>query len=259
MLIGPVRSGRVAFEDIRRLYPGAFLLTHSASYQVREQLHNRINVPSDNPQDVNSAGLTLPEVETVLQPGGDPGAYSGLVFDWSIPPGGAPADTLDIFYNVYNQVEWTYAPGAGTYLRFQNTVEDTQTLVPSRERLDGSQLGFENVLVLFAGHRFVNPEGTILEIELLYVPRRFGLLLRDGRVYEVSWSTPGGRLEVRSAEGDYLALKPGRTFFEVVSFQSGWDPAARRVRFYSPLPPTPTATPTRTPTPSPTSSATATP
>jgi hypothetical protein len=125
--------------------------------------------------------------------------------------------------------------------------------------LDGSEWQFENVLVLFAQHRFVNPEGSILDIELLFVPKRFGVLFRDGLRYEVEWSSPSGHLQLRTPEGELLPLKPGRTFFEVVSFQSSWDEATSLVRFHSPVPPTATRTPTRTPTNTPQPSPTDTP
>jgi hypothetical protein len=254
-VVGPVRSGRVAFEDIKRLFPHANLLTHSASAQVLEQLTNRIQVASDDPQDVNSAGLTLEELQEITAPGGDPQEYASLTFDFRTPPGGSPGLSLDVFYNTYNRVRWEFAAPQGVYRRWQNTVEMPDVLVPASERLDGEPLGFENVVVLFTGHRFVNPEGTILEIDLLFHPHRFGLLFRDGRWYEISWSTLGAQLEIRSPEGEVLALHPGRTFFELVGLESTWDAESRRVRFYSPVPPTatprPTATPTVTPSPTP--------
>lgn len=257
-LIGPVRSGRIAFEDIKTFYPGAYLLTHSASEWVREQLTNRIHVPSDDPNDINSAGLTLDELRAVTNPGGDPPAYAGLVFDYERPSGGDVAGSLDIFYNLYNQVHWQYDPTRAAYRRFQNTVENTGSMVLARERLDGSPWTFENVVVLFAGHRFVNPDGSILEIELLFAPRRFGLLFRDGRRYRVEWSSLRGELQLRDEAGELLALHPGRTFFEVVSLQSTWDEQASRVGFHLPLPPTPTDTPTPTPTRTPTATPAAT-
>lgn len=257
-LIGPVRSGRIAFEDIKAFYPGAYLLTHSASEWVREQLTNRIHVPSDDPNDINSAGLTLDELRAVTNPGGDPPAYAGLVFDYERPSGGDVAGSLDIFYNLYNQVHWQYDPPRAAYRRFQNTVENTGSMVLARERLDGSPWSFENVVVLFAGHRFVNPDGSILEIELLFAPRRFGLLFRDGRRYRVEWSSLRGELQLRDEAGELLALHPGRTFFEVVSLQSTWDEQASRVGFHLPLPPTPTDTPTPTPTRTPTATPAAT-
>lgn len=258
-LIGPVRSGRIAFEDIKTFYPGAYLLTHSASEWVREQLTNRIHVPSDDPNDINSAGLTLDELRAVAQEGGDPRAYAGLAFDYEAPFGGEPGESVDIFYNRYNQVRWEYDPPRAAYRRFQNTVEETGSLLLSRERLDGRPWMFENVVVLFAGHRFVNPDGSILEIELLFAPKRFGLLFRDGRRYSVEWSSLRGELQLRDGEGEVLRLHPGRTFFEVVSLQSTWDEQASRVRFHAPLPPTPTATPTPTRTRTPTATTAATP
>jgi hypothetical protein len=49
-----------------------------------------------------------------------------------------------------------------------------------------------------------------------------------------------------------VPLKPGTTFFELVSFQSTWDDELRIARFHSPPLPTLTPRPTRIPTTPPT-------
>jgi len=95
-------------------------------------------------------------------------------------------------------------------------------------------LGFPNVVVLFAQHRYVNRAATITEVELLYVQGRKGLLFRDGQYYDIGWSTLGGKLKLTDKAGQPIALKPGPTYFEVVSYQSEWDPAKLEVRFHGP-------------------------
>ncbi|MGH2619230.1 MAG: DUF3048 C-terminal domain-containing protein, partial [Anaerolineales bacterium] len=113
--------------------------------------------------------------------------------------------------------------------------------------LSGDRLQADNILVLFAEHKYQNLQGTILSIELAYVPKRYGLLFRDGRQFEIQWSSPGLEFRVQDDQGEVVPLKPGVTYFEVVSYQSSWDPAARIVRFHNP--PLPTLTMTLTPTP----------
>jgi hypothetical protein len=61
-----------------------------------------------------------------------------------------------------------------------------------------------------------------------------GLLFRDGHVYSVKWSSRKGKLTVHDEEGQPIQLKPGRTFFEVVSWQSVWNTEEARVRYYNP-------------------------
>jgi hypothetical protein len=47
--------------------------------------------------------------------------------------------------------------------------------------LTGEQVAIPNVLVLFTHHRFANAAGPIMDIEVLDVRGRQGLLFRDGR------------------------------------------------------------------------------
>ena len=55
--IGPVRSGRVAFEDIKNQYPHALLITAGASPEVLSQLSNQVSVFGSNDESVNSTGV----------------------------------------------------------------------------------------------------------------------------------------------------------------------------------------------------------
>lgn len=232
--IGPVRSGRVAFEDIKTLFPHALLITAGASEEVKQQLSNRLSVYSDDPSTTNAAGIAATELEALSGSEVDPQDYAGLIFDADPPAGGAAAPFVRILYNRYNQIGWTYDAEGGEYLRSQDRADDTPTLVPTLDHLTGEQLGADNVLVLFARHRFVNAARTIVEMELVYVRDRKGLLLRDGQVYPILWSTPGGRLELSDVEGNPVALRPGLSWFEVVSYESTWDPEQAVVRFHNP-------------------------
>jgi hypothetical protein len=137
-------------------------------------------------------------------------------------------------YNRYNQIGWTYDAGRGEYLRSQDQADGSEALRPSLDHLTGEQVGADNVLVLFARHRFVNSARTIVEMELVYVRDRKGLLFRDGQVYPITWSTPGGRLQIADAEGNPMPLRPGLSWFEVVSYESTWNEEQLTVRFHNP-------------------------
>jgi hypothetical protein len=233
-VIGPVRSGRVVFEDIKTMFPRALLITAGASEEVKQQLSNRVSVYSDDPQTTNAAGVAPQDLAALTGVEADPADYAGLVFDPQPPPGGRSAPFVSVLYNRYNQIGWTYEAERGEYLRAQDQADDTPTLVPTLDRLTGEQVGADNVLVLFATHRFVNSERTIVEMELVYVRDRKGLLFRNGQVYPILWSTPGGRLELSDAEGRPVALRPGLSWFEVVSYESTWNEEQLTVRFHNP-------------------------
>jgi hypothetical protein len=231
-VIGPIRSARVVFEDIKTLFPRSRLVTAGASSEIADQLSNQSSIFGSDPDDINSAGIGVEDLEE--EPGCliDPEIYYTLAFDNMPPPGGVPADSLRILYNYYNRVGWTYDPASGAYLRSQDKADGTGELYPATDKLTGEQLAFENVVVMWAQHRYAAE--TIIEMELVYVWDRKGLLLRDGKLYEIKWTTRSGKFTIHDAEGNPIPLKPGATFFEVVSWQSSWDPEAMEVRYHNP-------------------------
>ncbi|MBN1265688.1 MAG: DUF3048 C-terminal domain-containing protein [Anaerolineales bacterium] len=227
-LIKPIRSGRVVFEDIKTMYPGALLITAGASPEVSQQLSNQQNYFGSNPDDINGAGLGGDDLSNLSGATGNPVDYASLMFGPAT--GGSPADFLRIIYNVNNHVGWEYDPESGAYLRYQDIADGTGDLYPATDGLTGEQLAFENVVVMWAQHNYVKP--TLIEIELLYVKDRKGLLFRDGEVYEILWSSMSGELKIYDANGNVVPLKPGDTFFEVVSYASTWKPEEMLIRFH---------------------------
>ena len=232
--IGPIRSGRLAFEDIKTLFPGAVLITAGASAEVAAQLTNRQNVYGSDAGDINSAGLDLSGLQGLVPCNADPAEYAGLTFNSAPPAGGRQAPSFQVIFNYLNRVRWDYAPEDGAYLQSRDKADASGEYYPSIDQLTGEQLAFPNVLVLFAQHRFVNSTATIVEVETLYVEGRKGLLFRDGRQYDITWSTRKGELQLYGPDGDPIALKPGPTYFEVVSYQSSWNPETMIVRFHTP-------------------------
>jgi len=232
--IGPIRSGRLAFEDIKTLFPGAVLITAGASSEVAEQLTNRQNVFGSDSGDINSAGLDLANLQGLVPCNADPAEYAGLIFDPTPPPGGREAPSFQVIYNDLNRVRWDYDAERAAYLQSRDKADASGEYYPSIDQLTGEQLAFPNALVLFAQHRFVNRTATIVEVETLYVEGRKGLLFRDGRQYDITWSTRKGEMQLFGPDGEPIALRPGPTYFEVVSYQSSWDPETMTVRFHSP-------------------------
>lgn len=231
--LGPVRSGRVAFEDIKTLYPHAALITAGASPEVLAQLSNQTSVYGSDDDDINSTGVGADALSQLAGTTAiDPSKFISLTFDPQPPEGGTEADFLRVIYNYLNQNGWQYDPDQGQYLRLQDQADGSGELFPMLDALTGEPLGFDNVLVLWAQHTYVSP--TVIEINLAYVWDHFGLLYREGKVYEIKWATRNGKLTVYDAEDNPVALKPGQTWFEVVSYQSTWDRDKSIVRFHEP-------------------------
>ncbi len=231
--IGPVRSGRVAFEDIKNQYPQALLITAGASPEVLSQLSNQVSVFGSSDESVNSTGVGAGALGQLASGNPvDPLKYESLVFDPAPPEGGESAEFVRIIYNYLNQNGWEYDSGSRTYLRSQDQADGSGELYPMTDKLTGEQLGYENVFVLWAKHSYLSP--TVVQINLSYVWDQFGLLFRDGQVYEIKWSTRNGKLMIYDGEGAPVPLKPGKTWFEVVSFQTTWDRDKSIVRFHEP-------------------------
>lgn len=246
-VIGPVRSGRVGYEQIKDFFPGGLLFIRSASPEVAQQLTDIIVVYASDTQDVNSATLSMAELDALDVPTAEPQDYASLVFADRVPFGGQPAPSMSLIYNLYDQIEWTYDPSTGKYLRSQDTADGTGQLVPSVDRLTGARLSADNVVIMFARHTFENQGATIVGIELAYVPKRHGILFRDGKMYDVTWSSPKAKLTFTDGSGRPIAFKPGNTYFEIISYESTWDSETRIARFHNPpLPTRPPPPPYRT-------------
>jgi hypothetical protein len=94
------------------------------------------------------------------------------------------------------------------------------------DRLTNRQLHFENVIVLFAVHDVVSPTNLKIHLEQDWVGN--AMLFRDGKKYDVRWSTvateeelqTGRRKPIRFFYADDktpFPLKPGHTWVIVVT------------------------------------------
>lgn len=252
-VVGPVRSGRIPYEEIKNLYPPGRLYIRYASPEVLEQLSGWETVFAQDPNNVNSAGIFVEDLDELSREIADPKELSGLVFDSLPMQSRLYGEGFRIVYNHYNHVGWSFDPTSGSYLRSQDLSIGEGELFPAVERMTGEQLQFENILVLFAQHKFMNLPGTILDIELQYLPSAVAYLFRDGKMQEIRWSTRSAKLALWDLDGNEMPLKHGRTFFEMMSYESTWDSDERVFRFHSPALPTltPTTTPTSSPSPVP--------
>ncbi len=245
--IGPIRSGRLPYQTLRKLYSG-FLVMASASSEVRTQLSASTNIFGSDNDDINSALIDVTKLETIAKANVStkPQNLTGNSFALSPPTGGKQASDLWVFYNFYNQVLWEYDSSSGAYLRSQDKADGTGKFYPATDRLTGKTLAFENVVVLFAEHEPLNGDKTLIDLDLLYT-RNKAYVFRDGKVFPVYWSTFSGDYEKKTGllrplrfgdvKGNPFPLKPGKTWVEIVDLSAtvtevktgSW-----KARFYSP-------------------------
>ena len=224
--VGPVRSGRLPYEYVRKLYNG-FIVMASAYQKVADQISDYVNVFGDDNTDPNSALIPVNKLEDIARAnestlGAE--ALTGMNFDSQVPPDGMNAPSLWIFYAYKNQVFWRYNETDGSYHRWQDNA-DGQTFIEQTDRLNGEPLTYNNVIVLFADHEVHNK--YLIDIDLLYVKRGKARLFRDGQMYEIFWTTRSEAYEKTTgklrpirfidADGNPFPLKPGQTWIELVT------------------------------------------
>lgn len=243
--IGPIRSGRLSYEDIRATYSG-FLVMASAWEGVSTNLNAATSVYGSNAADINSATVSSDRLLEIArsEAQGYPGSnfsLEGMTFSQTPPENGKAADQAWIFYSNLNQVQWRYDEELGAYVRYDIKTDGSGEFVMASDRITGDPISKENMIVIFAPHDYRAP--TLIDISLTNQPPKKALLFRDGHVYEIFWTTRFGEYEKETgllrpmrfvdANGDPVALKPGQTWISVVSMQSYYvESAIKDLPFY---------------------------
>ena len=243
--IGPIRSGRLSYEDIRATYSG-FLVMASAWEGVSTNLNAATSVYGSNAADINSATVSSDRLLEIArsEAQGYPGSnfsLEGMTFSQTPPENGKAADQAWIFYSNLNQVQWRYDEELGAYVRYDIKTDGSGEFVMASDRITGDPISKENMIVIFAPHDYRAP--TLIDISLTNQPPTRALLFRDGHVYEIFWTTRFGEYEKETgllrpmrfvdANGDPVALKPGQTWISVVSMQSYYvESAIKDLPFY---------------------------
>jgi hypothetical protein len=227
--VGPVRSGRLVYADIAAFFPDSCLIYAFASAEVLVHLP----VCAFVTHDVQGGGYMLDIHEMARLAMDSKKAdqevnYASNVYDAEPPQGGAPASQLHVYIAWLNQSAWVYDPLYESWWRYVDDA-DSQTaglLHPEIDRLTGRLLHFENVIVLFAHHDVISPTNLDIHLEQDWVGD--ALLFRDGRMYEIRWSTVAGDEELQTGrrrpirflnldDTTLFPLKPGHTWILVVT------------------------------------------
>jgi hypothetical protein len=226
--VGPIRSGRLTYNQIGRMFPNSCLVYASAAWDIGEMLDACQIVFGVDKTTPNSALLPVRRLrelaEQKLNPR-QPVNYSGNLFSNTVPAGGQPASAIKIFYHSYTQSAWQYDPVSGTYLRWTDLADGTGALIPATDRLTERQMAFENVIVVFAEHhRFRHNQ---LEIDFSLGQKNIAYLFRDGQTFKIYWSTANREWEKKNglvrpmhfsdAQGNLVPLHPGRTWIHIVT------------------------------------------
>jgi hypothetical protein len=255
--VGPIRSGRLTYNQIGRMFPNSCLVYASAAWDIGEMLDACQIVYGVDKTTPNSALLPVTRLRELAEKSLNPKQpvnYSGNLFSADIPAGGKPANEIHVFYHAYTQSAWQYDPISQTYLRWTDLADGTGTLVPATDRLTQRQMSFENVIVIFAEHhRYRHNQ---LEIDFTLGQKNYAYLFRDGQVFKILWSTENRAWEKKSglvrpmhfidAQGNLVPLRPGKTWIHLVTpFSSVTDQGNENwlVQFVQPYDPEDTPSP----------------
>jgi hypothetical protein len=226
--VGPIRSGRLTYNQIGGMFPNSCLVYSGAAWDIGEMLDACEIIPGVDRTTPNSSLLTLKRMRELAEQSLNPRQpvnYSGNLFSDSLPAGGQPANAIKIFYHSYTQSAWQYDPISGTYLRWTDLADGTGTLTPATDRLTGRQMAFENVIVVFAEHnRFRHNQ---LEVDFSLGQKRPVYLFRDGLAFRIFCSTENREWEKTTglvrpmhfvdSQGNPFPLHPGRTWIHIVT------------------------------------------
>lgn len=240
--VAPIRSARLFDINLVRGY-GAFFIFGSAyegTYNrlVNSEFAQRLMIESSNTSDVitrfDPSGKSYEMADTSKV-----NAYaqrmgidntrpnlSGMLFQMQTPAGGQEVTTAYVRFSgaIYNR--WDYDATSQSYLRFSDSAnagsKDQETYVQLVDRVNDQPIEADNIIVIYVRHTDIDarPSVEVLDVSLLGTGK--GYVLRNGQLYEVSWSRPTEQsvLTVINPDGTPFPLKPGKTWVEVMAYNT---------------------------------------
>lgn len=248
--VGSIRSARFIDAELSPMFQ-AVLVTSGSSFGTMDKLRraewfgganiwrlvseeSAYNCPPlcrETPDDTNTLFANTESVRQVLATKTTAGTgradLRGLAFNAAAPAGGQAVTELTIRYSAASQVAWRYNPASGRYTRWQEK-EPGGELITHMDALTNLPITAANVVLLQANHvnNFVPEDfrdGGNCGVEIQLWTSGPARLYRDGVMLEARWvrdQTTGMRLRLVDSAGQPLALKPGNTWFGVVTLNA---------------------------------------
>ena len=139
----------------------------------------------------------------------------GWTFSKDAPAGGQPAAKLTVPFSTYKTGYFTYDKEANRYLIEQHI--DGEDL-PYVDGQTGEAVGVSNVLVLYTDVGRVRGDDKG-RMEVRTTGTGEGVLLRDGRLYEITWKRDARTdcFAFLDKSGKEIPLAVGRSYINIVS------------------------------------------
>ncbi len=269
--VGPVRSGRLFDEHIFRMYDSFFTFGYADVHVIEyfEALENEIVARYVLENDLDKAktcGVDLPsrlcrdrQLEGYNTMFGDTAAIrhyfdlnygnnqkpdlTGMYFSDHVTPSLEPATILKLRWSPSMYNYWEYDPVSGKYLRWQETQGSmdlsVETYLPHYDALTKERLSASTVVFLVVDHKFQAYTAGTEIVSMNLNGTGLAYVFRDGFYYPAQWYRPeeGGVLQILTPQGKPFPLKPGQTWFEVVSQYTELDHQGSTWNFHFQLPP----------------------
>jgi hypothetical protein len=232
--IEPVRSARLSDPDILVQYGDAILAYSGAAPQVDDAIAasglttlTEASAPQAfhrDPEREAPHNLYTDTVSLYEAAGSSAGAPEPLLaFAADAPAGGTPTSTVTVPMTFAETIEWRWDQADGRWLRY----DEGEPHVLS----DGTHISAENVVVQMVDIEqtyVVDPATGARSPKAVSVGQGTVYVLRDGRMYQGTWSRPTlSDVTVYTLDdGTVIPLAPGSTWIELVAKGSAVDFAA---------------------------------
>ncbi len=232
--IGPIRSARLIDLEIPVMYDAALAYSGSSIGVSRKLFDSDFagRILRSNSSGYYRTGENKPYEHTLyaepeklwselLERGQNraPSFWSSMSFSSESPPSSFLANSVNIKYRKFTDIDWIYDDETKQYYRWTDGIEHKDA---NSER----QITATNVVLLLVTHQLdksicENQRGGqclaySMEIHLWGQGRAY--LLRDGQVYEVFWvrHTSGEMITLADNQGTKVPLQIGNTWFQVI-------------------------------------------
>jgi hypothetical protein len=236
--IGPVRSGRLVDIQLTKLYQG-ILGFGSADGDTLDVIYKNLGRRSIINTEAPCPAFCGTDTHSVIgvfansaeisrwysQQAGDNHRFDlgGMNFGNLLEQPSKPASLVTIIYNYDNRTEWKYDSASNQYLRWMNEemVPQSIHMISSTERTTGKQLGFSNLIILFAQYTEFAPSKHDVEIFGNTQGQR-AVFFRDGKEIEGTWKIVNRSKPIQffGPDGKPLPLAAGNSWIVLAGMAS---------------------------------------
>jgi len=233
--VGPIRSARVL--DTRLVPHYDAILVHVQAFETVWQEISKSGIDTinefpascpaicrdsteefvENSAFGNTAELTKYAKRIGMVTGERPN-LDGMVFNPDSPAGAKAALGAKIFFSSSATAEWKYDNTLKRYVRLSES--DTGAMIPLNDRTTGAQLAVDNLVVLNVDvFKYEGQTGTGEQLDMDLTGSGKAFFFRDGVIVQGTWKSNGWTvpLQLLDAQGQNYQLRPGTTYFAIVS------------------------------------------